>query len=84
MYQVMTEEMSFQVLLENCQGLSIHRKVSRRGVGRRRIWGRDGGSGLWSGRGPGDICRAVGQGGASRAGCHQGGAENHHLRGVNS
>ncbi len=62
-----------------------NRKMSRRGLGRKRIWGRDGGPGPWSGRGPGGIgrqgCRggtgrAGGQGRASKAGCHQGGADN--------
>ncbi len=50
----------------------------------KRIWGRDGVPGRWSGRRPGDIGRAEGQGGAGRAGRTQGGAENHHLRGVSS
>ncbi len=42
--------------------------MSRKGVGRRRIWGRDGGPGPWSGRGPGRISRQGCQGGAGRAG----------------
>ncbi len=50
-------------------------------MGRSRIWGRDGGQGPWSERGPGDIGRAEGQGGAGRAGCHRGGAENAPLEG---
>ncbi len=57
-----------------------NRKKSR-GVGRRQIWGRDGGPGPWSRSGTGGIGRAGGQGGASRVGRHRYGADSHHFRG---
>ncbi len=53
-----------------------------RGLGQRRIWGRDSGPGPWSGRGPGGAGRQGCQGRAGRAEGHQGGADNHHLRGA--